>query len=132
GALPALAHMPERGDGEGLVRSAWRRPAARRTPEIGRDLPGGLMPVTESSGERHRPVRRSGNDHSGRQVATGDEGGDVVAPDRPAPHVAGEMDVRRPAARDGEAVGIDPGTIVEGDALQPLAPCRVDDAPAAL
>ena len=105
---PALPDMPEGRHPGRLVARSRRAAGGNRKTETGKRRDGRPVAVVQRSRGREIAVGGAGDGHAGRQAATRDEGSDVVAPDRPAAMMAGQMDIRVPAAGNGEAVQRDP------------------------
>ena len=105
--LAGARDVPQRRDRQGLVGSRGRLARMARRAAFGRRLGAGRMAFAQRRRQPEGAVGRAGASQPG-WAAGGDEGGDIVAPLRPATEAARQPDIRVEAARDGEASGPDP------------------------
>ena len=121
GPAAAFPDVPEGRDRGSLVARARRIADGGGTAELVKHHGGRAVSVSERRRGREFAVGGAGDGHAGRQVAARNEGGDILTPHRFAAMMAGQVDVRVPAAGNGESVQGDPLAGRQLDALQAAA-----------
>ena len=104
----ALSDMPEGGGLRRLVARDRRRARGGGKPEFTERRNGRPMPGGESARRREAAGSRTGHAHAAGEPVARHKTGDFVTPDRPATVMAGQMDVRAPAAGNRKTVQRDP------------------------
>ena len=99
-------HRPESGDFRLLVRGG-RNLAAGGETKIAKHGRHRLLRAAQHRPKAQVAVGRARDRHADRQGLARHEGGDIVAPDRTAALMAGQVDVRVPAAGNRQTVGLD-------------------------
>ena len=127
GAAAALRDVPEGTMRAGSSSARGASPAGHAWPHPSAAARPASKPLLSAAPSVSAPWAAPATFTPGGQVRAGHEGRDVLAPDGPAAVVAGEVDVGRPAARDGEAVGLDAAPVAERDRAERVAPTGAGD-----
>ena len=118
--LALAGDMPERRQRKRLVVGDRRGAGIAAAPGITRRRSTGGKALAQAGAKSEVAVGGTGGDHA-RRRAVRHEGGDVVAPFRPAAMVGGQPDRRVPAAGNGKPVGLDFGARAAGQRHRDLA-----------